>query len=185
MTKMQRLLTCLKERLAPVLCILYLISFAAIGFVYAKYVQDVDTDVPVNVTVTGDIEIEILEKAPGTYSIRHAAGSTAPAYVRFAVVVNWADGDGNLYYTQPKDYTVTAENCSVIGQYYYYNGYLPVGEVIDHIAVTLNHGASAPAEYPNFRVQILAEGIQCRPEGVAEAAWGAAFNGTVWSKVTP
>ena len=183
--KIKDLLRKIADRLPLILSILCILSFAATGFVFAKYVQDVDNDVSIRVNLSGSIELEILENDDGSYTIAHGEWSDIPAYVRFAVVVNWADKNGNLYYTQPKDYTVTAENCTKLDNYYYFNGYLPVGEVIDNLTVTLNNGATKPAEYPNFRVQILAEGIQCQPDTVVVNAWGADFDGTIWSKTNP
>lgn len=182
MTKIKCLLSQMKDKISAVICIICVLILAATGFAYAKYALDVDSDVSVNINATGDIEIAVTENGDGTYRISHGAGSRTPAYVRFAVVVNWADGSGNLYYTQPKDYTVTAPGCGKVDNYYYYNGYLPVDGVIGDIAITLGDGVSAPVEYPNLRVQILAEGIQCLPESVAQDAWGVSFNGTSWVK---
>ena len=186
MTKIKCLLTYVKKRLPIFLLILVAATSVATGAAYAKYVTNVDSNVSMDVSSIGDIEIMVVKNANGTFTIRHdTANAQIPAYIRFAVIANWADDDGNLYYVNPAQHGITvdgmtvADSCTKLGDYYYYNGALSVGEEISDIKVVAV-GASAPAGYNNLRVTVLAEGIQCWPDAVVKDAWNATFNGTSW-----
>lgn len=187
MTKIKRLLTYVRKRLPIFLLILVAATSVAVGAVYAKYVVNVDSDISVEISSAGDVEITVVKNANDTFTIKHdTAKAQTPAYIRFAVVVNWADDDGNLCYVNPAQYGITIADrslndfCTKLDDgYYYYNGILPVGEEISNIKVVVI-GSSAPAGYSNLRVTVLAEGIQCWPDAVVNDAWNATFNGTNW-----
>ena len=181
MTIGKRLLTYVKSRLPLLVLIAYAVSCAVAGAVYAKYVRDVDSDVGMQIVGEGDVELEVVDNGDGSYRIKHAEGSKIPAYVRFTVVVNWMDDEGNLFYTSPTQYSVTAENCTTHSDgYRYYNGVVAKDGGIS-VTVALNGGVTAPTGYPELDVQILAEAIQCVPSTAVGEAWGVVFENGAWT----
>ena len=168
---------------------LCIISCAIASAVYAKYVKDLDSNVNVNVIGYGDIEIEVVEKDDGTYSIKHDGGSDIPAYIRFAIVVNWKGAEG-LWYIDPTDVEcdVPDECAQLLSDGYYYCIYdgkpeIDVNEVISGIKVTTS--SLPPIDGYEFHVQIIAEAIQCVPTSVVKNAWNAEFKNGSWVKLTP
>lgn len=173
----------IKSRLPMLLLALCIITSAIASMVYAKYVDDTGKDGELDIIANGKLVITVSpddKHDAGTYTITNDKdnGSTIPAYVRFAVIVNWQDGEGNLWAVPPvKDtnYTITVSDCTLLNGYYYYNGVRNPGEAI---TVTVTPG-EAKAGY-TLHVQIVAEGIQSVPLSVAENAWNATYNGSTW-----
>lgn len=89
------------------------------------------------------------------------------AYIRAAIVVNWADKDGNVYGTTPaeNDYTMTLNLSDTgwqkgsDGYYYYANRVKPGEETSVLINSCVPADNQAPAGY-NLQVTILADAIQ-------------------------
>ena len=192
MTKIKCLLMYIKKRLPVFLWVLFALSCVGTSGLYAKYVMDIDTDISVNVSSLGDVKISVTEiddndeDNVAIFTIKNITeGYETPAYIRFAVIVNWADENGNLYYVNPSTVGLSVAGkpfgdlCTQIGDYYYYNGTVSPGAEIPDIRVTVV-GSSEPPGYTHLRVTVLAEGIQCWPEAVVKDAWNATFNGTSW-----
>ena len=183
MTKKGFLWNYIKSRLPLLLLSFCLITCAVASMVYGKYVDDREEAATLDIIAEGELTITVTGpdgNLPGEYTITNdkTKGSTIPAYVRFAVVVNWQDGEGNLWAVPPTEgthYTVTASDCTLLNNYYYYNGVRNPGDVI---TVTVTPG-EAKAGY-TLHVQIVAEGIQSVPLSVAESAWHATYNGSEW-----
>ena len=100
------------------------------------------------------------------------------AFIRAAIVVNWADQDGNVYPVGPAagtDYSIgigtgwTARNDG----YYYYN--TSVAETAS-TTVLINTceptGVCPGGEQYKLQVTILADAIQSSPASAAQEAWG-------------
>ena len=179
----------IKSRLPLVLLLLCTVSGVVANAVYAKYTKDIDTDVSVNVVGEGEIKIAVSKNGDGTYSIHNTSESKIPAYIRFTVVTNWKQKEGDaLWYQGPEDVTVTAPNAQPLSDGYYYcvatdgKAEIAINEVIEDIEVTTTD--PTPSGY-ELDVQILAEAIQCMPASVVGTAWGVTFNDGVWEKVTP
>ncbi len=177
----------IKSRLPLVLLLLCTVSGVVANAVYAKYTTDLNTSVNVNVVGEGEIKIAVSKNGDGTYSIHHTSESKIPAYIRFTVVTNWKQKEGDaLWYQGPEDVTVTAPNAQPLSDGYYYcvatdgKAEIAINEVISGIKVTTTQ--SAPNDEYELDVQILAEAIQCMPASVVETAWGVTFNGTNWVK---
>ena len=110
---------------------------------------------------------------------------TIPAYIRAAVVINWADAQGNVSGTPVTgdDYTLDlgSNKWKKIGSYYYYkeavNPNKSTDNLIDEIKVAAN--VTPPAGY-DLQVTILAEGIQAMPETAIQEAWGV-YPSNNWS----
>ncbi len=187
MTKRKRLLMYIKDRLPLLLLLVCVISCAVASAVYAKYVKDIDTDVSMDISGEGQISIEVVDNHDGTYSIRHTAESRIPAYIRFAIVVNWKHKtDGTLWYINPSAVSYNVPNATQLSDGYYYgvkdgSAQIAVGTVLSGIMVTT--GSTPPSEEYELNVQILAEAIQCVPEDAVETAWGAAFKDGNWKKL--
>lgn len=179
----KRLLMYIKDRMILVLLTLCIASGAAASAVYAKYVKSFDSEVGVNIVGYGDLELEVVKNGDGSYTIQHGEGSNIPAYIRFAIIVNWKGGDG-LWYVDPSDVVYNVPNAQLLDGYYYcvYNGSAKIspGTVLDGITVTTEE--TAPDGYDEFYVQIVAEAIQCMPANAVEDAWGVTFDGTNWVK---
>ena len=169
----KRLLMYIKDRMILVLLTLCIASGAAASAVYAKYVKSFDSEVGVTIVGYGDIEVAVEKQTDGSYTIKHGDDSNIPAYIRFAIIVNWKGADG-VWYVDPSD-----------GYYYcVYDGSAKIGlgtEIKDIVVTTT---ADPPAEGYEFNVQILAEAIQCMPANAVEDAWGVKFDGTNWVKST-
>ena len=185
---MTKMLKYIKSRLPLLLLSLCIMTSAVASMIYAKYVDDAKKDAELDIIASGKLVVTVFPGShdagnhdAGTYTITNdkTEGSTIPAYVRFAVIVNWQDGDGNLWAVPPvKDtnYTITVSDCTLLNGYYYYNGVRNPGEAI---TVTVNAVGSGKVGY-TLHVQIVAEGIQSVPLSVAESAWHATYNGSKW-----
>jgi hypothetical protein len=169
------------------LLILCAVSGVVVNAVYAKYVKDIDRPVDVAIVGEGNIKIAVSKK-DDEYSIHHTSESKIPAYIRFAVVTNWKQKEGDaLWYTGPQSVTVTSPNAKPLSDgsdgYYYCvvddKAEIAIDKVVSGITVTTKE--VAPDGY-ELEVKILAEAIQCMPASVVETAWGVTFNGTNWVK---
>ena len=105
---------------------------------------------------------------------------TVNAYLRAAVVVNWVDGEGNIY-GEPPAYTVSVGSgwflCDSDGYYYHTN---PVAADASAAALTASTNDPAPVGC-TLQVQVLAEAMQA--DGVdgsgnhpVELAWKVTVN---------
>lgn len=125
--------------------------------------------------VKSDVKVSVL---PKTGSIENT-----DAYVRAAIVVNWAkdDSDNTVYAVAPaegkdKDYTLEMSSSKWTkgtGGYYYYSEPVAPGESTEKLIDTCTYRGNAPAGY-HLQVTILAEAIQA--DGIpgatsAQAAW--------------
>ena len=179
---MTKVLKYIKSRLPLLLLSLCIMTSAVASMIYAKYVDDKSNNAEIDITVEGELVITVSPEShdAGVYTITNdkTKGSTIPAYVRFAVIVNWQDGDGNLWAVPPvKDtnYTITVSDCTLLNGYYYYNGVRNPGE-----AITVKVAPGETKTGYTLHVQIVAEGIQSVPLSVAESAWHATYNGSEW-----
>ena len=160
------------------LLILCMLSCCVVGWIYARYVVDQNSNTEMEIIAEGKLDILVTEGTNHTYTVRNATTSNMPAYVRFAVVVNWVDSDGNVWpYSVQDAYTVNANQCcSKVGNYYYYNGICQPGD--DGFTVSVEPKTTMIGY--TLQVQILAEGIQIVPETAAKNAWGVTFDGDNW-----
>ena len=165
------------------LLILCIATTSIVSVVYAKYVTDQTGNADVDVIAEGVLQVGIDDgsgnKTAGTYTIKNVDSSNIPAFIRAAVVVNWRDGDGNLWaipLVEGVNYTISSPECTKIGNYYYYNG---TRNPNDGFNITVTAGT--PKDGYVLDVKILAEGIQSLPTTAAKNAWGVEFNGTAWN----
>ena len=121
------------------------------------------------------------------------------AYIRVAVVVNWASADGSrVWAVKPaaSEYTIdwafddaeepTAWDDGSDG-YYYYNKSVAPGKLTEILIneAKLNDGVTAPVGTDGTQyylsIEIVASGIQSTPTSVVEDQWGVtvANNGTI------
>ena len=163
----------LKNRTTALILTVCILLCAAGGMVYAKYIIDKTNDANVNIIAKGVLNITVTG-AGTTYTVKNDDASNMPAYVRFTVVVNKIK-DGHIWAVDPGSYTINATNCTQIGSCYYYNGTLAKGGSFN---VTVSSSET------DLQVQVLAEGIQCVPESVAQTAWKCKYDSGVWSKIT-
>lgn len=180
------------NRKAPValVAILVLLCCAVAGTVAFL----IDSTGPVTNTFTpASVTTQVEEEFNGTTKsdVKIKNTGNIPAYIRAAVIVNWADDKGNVSGTPVKDSdyvmdlnidTGTTTNAPWFkgSDGYYYcktavksvkqdtkNCYTPV-LIKSCIKAT---GAQAPAGY-DLQVTILADGIQSAPADAVRQAWG-------------
>ena len=180
----------IKSRLPILLVALCIITCAVASMVYAKYVANQGGDATINITANGELKIEVKSESTDdgsfTYNVTNVSeNQPIVAYIRAAVVVNWQDSEGNLWAVPPqKDthYTITADDCTLLDGYYYYNGTCAKNQGFP-ITVQLAAGATPPSGY-TLHVQILAESIQSVPATAVGDAWGYEYQNGVWSVYT-
>ena len=190
MKKGKRPLTFIKNRLPAILLVFCVLICSVVSMVYAKYVKDIDNEVSTNIVGAGEIQIGITKSVTGnthTFEIKHVTGSRIPAYIRYAVVANWKNAKGDVWYVSPTSMSITIPEgdfkVTQLDGYYYciYEGKAEIAldTVLSGIEVTTT--ASAPDGY-TFHVQLLVEAIQCVPAEVVTTAWGVVFEDGVWKK---
>lgn len=183
----KRFLAFIKGRLPLVLLSVCVLVCGVFSAVYAKYIKDIDNNVDITIIGEGKIELAVSKSTVDgafQFQIAHTGNSRIPAYIRYAVVANWKDAGGNIWYVPPTSVTVTAPNAQLLDGYYYcvYNNKaeIELGTVLSGIQVTTT--ATAPDGY-TFHVQLLVEAIQCVPADVVTTTWGVKFQGENWVKV--
>ena len=167
------------NRKAPValVAILVLLCCAVAGTVAFL----IDSTGPVTNTFTpASVTTQVEEEFNGTTKsdVKIKNTGNTDAFIRAAIVVNWADQDGNVYPVGPAagtDYSIgigtgwTARNDG----YYYYN--TSVAETAS-TTVLINTceptGVCPGGEQYKLQVTILADAIQSSPASAAQEAWG-------------
>lgn len=105
-----------------------------------------------------------------------------PAYIRAAVIINWADANGNVYggavptdKGDKKDYDLTlkANNGWIKGAdgYYYYIHPVAPKESTTAIFEDITQLTDDPAEGYGLQITILADGIQSEPGTTVVSVW--------------
>lgn len=107
------------------------------------------------------------------------------AYIRAAIVVNWADEAGNVYADAPvadTDYTISYGydwKKHTDGYWYYKDSIAANGETTSLIlSCSKNDGVTPPSGY-DLCVEIIADAIQTGPDntqGAMNKAWGVTIN---------
>lgn len=106
------------------------------------------------------------------------------AYIRAAVIINWADKQGNISATpvNDSDYEMTLGSGWVkIGDYYYCKTTTAHGASTAPLIISCakTPSAAVPDGY-DLQVTILADGIQSEPADAVTQAWGVTVtNGTI------
>lgn len=174
----------LKSRLPIFLILICVIVAAVASGVMGKYVADKDDEASFEVIAEPKLELEVsAPDASGNYTITNSESSNMPSFVRFTVVVNWkSDANNELWFLAPvegTDYAVNSDNCTKLGEYYYYNGEVAVGESFN-VSVT----PITPKDGYTLEIKVLSESIQSVPDSAVQDAWGVEFNETDWTQIT-
>ena len=176
------------NRKAPValVAILVLLCCAVAGtvaFLVTKTDSVVNTFTPSKVTTY--VEEEFNGQTKSNVKIQNTGD--IDAYIRVAVIVNWADASGNVYGEKPvegTDYTISynktvqADGGQWIegsdGYWYYTKTVAPSTEDNPQYTGVLikscEPAGQAPAGYA-LQVTILADGIQSKPDKVVNEVW--------------
>lgn len=168
---------------------LVLLLCAAVGGTLAWITAQ--TPAVINTFTPAHVTCEVDEKFDGTTKSDVKIKNTGDidAYIRAAVVVNWADASGNVSGTPVtvNDYTMTLNlNSSgwvegTDGYYYYISPVAPEGTTANLIDSCTPVPEKAPDGY-KLQVTILAEAIQSTPDTAIKEAWGVDPN--TWTRVT-
>ena len=110
------------------------------------------------------------------YSIQVTADSDVDGYIRAAILINWVDGDGNVYAIAPQGISVTTGDgwAQEEDGYYYYSVAVSPGNSTNPLINELQQPANmtAPEGY-SLQVEILAEVIQAKGgAGHTASDWG-------------
>ena len=176
------------NRKAPValVAILVLLCCAVAGtvaFLVTKTDSVVNTFTPSKVTTY--VEEEFNGRTKSNVKIQNTGD--IDAYIRVAVIVNWADASGNVYGEKPvegTDYTISYNKTVQVdggqwiegsdGYWYYTKPVAPSTEDNPQYTGVLikscEPAGQAPAGYA-LQVTILADGIQSKPDKVVNEVW--------------
>ena len=186
MTKTNTFWKYIKSRLPLLLIALCIITCAIASVVYGKYVTDKDNTAGFEVIAQPSLELVVSEpktddqdSSKTNYTIANSASSNMPTFIRFTVVVNWVNSEGNLWFSQPvegTDYVITT-SCTELDGYYYYDGEVPAGNSFNLSVSQLNQ-----KDGYTMKIEVVAESVQSVPTTAVEEAWGVTFNGTDWAK---
>lgn len=137
---------------------------------------------PVTNTFTpASVTTEVEEEFNGTTrsNVRIKNTGNIDAYIRTAVIVNWADENGNVYGgavpKEGKDYSELKLKTSWVkgsdGYYYYTNPVAPEAFTTAMFEPITQQQDCADTNY-KLQVTILADGIQSVPADAVKEAWG-------------
>ena len=100
-----------------------------------------------------------------------------PAYIRVAVVANWANSAGDVYGgavpTEGTDYTapVLQNGWIKVGDYYYYTSAVPAGSSTGTLFAPIEQLKTCKDTNYGLQITILADGIQSVPDTVVKDVW--------------
>ena len=156
----------MKKKLTVLVALLLLVTVSVGGtlaWLATQTAPVTNTFTPSHVTTAVD---EDTTTTPGTKSdVKIENTGDTSAYIRATYVVNWVDGDGNVYAEVPvqgedKDYTISLNTTDWTehGGYYYYKEAISPGSSTDAL-ITECKELQYPEGY-TLQVTIIAEGIQ-------------------------
>ena len=142
------------------------------------------------------VTTEVKEEFDGTTKSEVKIKNTGniPAYIRAAVIINWADANGNVYgggtpvastEEVTGDYTIsynTDGSWKQIGDYWYYTEPVAADSLTEKALIEscTPVAGKAPEGY-NLQVTILADGIQSEPLTAIQEAWHV--NPATWTAI--
>ena len=122
-----------------------------------------------------------VEATDKTFSVKNT--SDIDAYLRAAIVVNWADANGdNVYGIAPvegTDYALQVSSEWIDGDdgyYYYPSKVAPFEKSADAVEFISSYGVKddvTASEGYSLQVEVLAQAIQALPDEAVEEAWPA------------
>lgn len=104
------------------------------------------------------------------YTVAPDSETNTTVYLRAAVVANWVNEDGAVYWQNPSSISVTTETklrnksewvLNVADGYYYYQDEVSVGEHVNAFSVAAT--GNNPGEDYTLQIQVLGEAIQSKP----------------------
>lgn len=144
-----------------------------------------NTDPVTNTFTPAHVSTEVNESFTGGVKSNVTIKNTGdiPAYIRAAVIINWADANGNVYGggtpAEGTDYTapVLQNGWIKVGDYYYYTSAVPAGSSTGTLFAPIEQLKTCKDTNYGLQITILADGIQA--DGVGsngktpmEDAWG-------------
>lgn len=139
------------------------------------------TDPVTNTFTPASVTTQVEEKFDGTTKSDVQIKNTGniDAYIRVAVIVNWADENGNVYGgatpVASTDYTTLTLQTGWIkvGDYYYYTSAVPAHNSTGTLFEPIKQLRDCADTNYKLQVTILADGIQSVPADAVEEAWPA------------
>lgn len=132
----------------------------------------------INIFDPGSVNVNVYENITnGVKSdVKVTNTGETEAYVRVAVVINWQDADGNVYFGTPTgakadiEWNLTNSSWFNGGDgYYYYSSPVSVGYSTENLINSCK--MTSTADGYKLVVEIIAEAIQITPSTVVEEAW--------------
>ncbi len=138
------------------------------------------TDPVTNTFTPASVTTQVEEEFNGTTKsdVRIKNTGNIDAYIRAAVIVNWADAQGNVSGTPVKDsdYTIIYNESDWFqgsdGYWYYTKPVAPNDGLTDILIKSCAPAANMAPEGYDLQVTILADGIQSVPADAVQQAWG-------------
>lgn len=134
-----------------------------------------------NTFAAGKLPLTVEESFDGTIKrdVRIKNTGNVAGYVRAALVLNWLDGEGNIYGAPPAAAHYAAqwneEDWFAVGDYYYFKHPLAAGAATEnllHSFALSEAGRDYSADKQlRLELQVLGSGIQAEPAAAVEAAW--------------
>lgn len=144
------------------------------------------TDPVTNTFTPASVTTQVEEKFDGTTKSDVQIKNTGniDAYIRAAVIINWADANGNVSATPVKDgdYVIKYDSSNTwkkIGDYWYYTKPVAADSLTEKALIEscTPVAGKAPEGY-DLQVTILADGIQSEPSNAVTEAWKVVKVGT-------
>ena len=137
------------------------------------------TDPVTNTFTPASVTTQVEEKFDGTTKSDVQIKNTGniDAYIRVAVVANWANSAGDVYGgavpTEGTDYTapVLQNGWIKVGDYYYYTSAVPAGSSTGTLFAPSEQLTTCKDANYGLQVTILADGIQAEPVHVVADVW--------------
>lgn len=108
----------------------------------------------------------VVENDGNKYTVKPDKDTNTPVKLRAAIVANWVDEDGNVYWQQPQ-VTVTGDKWTLENDgFYYYGPEVPVGGTATPLQITSDDTMTGYS----LQIQVLGEAIQAKPDE-APAVW--------------
>ena len=166
--------------------VLSIISFSAIGTTVA-YIID-GTESVENTFSVALFEISIVEDFSDGSTVKenvtvHNASETG-AYIRAALVINWKNGDGEIYPKDPLkgiDYSLDLNEQWILSSdgYFYYPEKVEAGEETQNLINRLEVLSDSPEDGYTLSVEVLASAVQSEPASAVYDAWGIEADGGI------
>ena len=154
------------KRTSAVIITILLVLALAVGGTVAYIIAR--SDAITNTFSPSEVLCEVTANSNGSFTVTNAGD--VEAYLRAAVVVNWENANGEIYWQNPAfSVSGTGWNLGTDG-YYYYSA--PVAaETAAPVPLTVTVTETGTVSGYSITVRVLGEAIQSEPAQAVQEAW--------------